>query len=208
MSLHDAVLEVRMKPVSAATSYGALRLLLLNRFFSLSRSMGSQASASKRDQGRHRGARIVGDLKSAAPEIGLSDALSRAVASRRIPLVTGRSISDTDSIDATTARRSHPKEPAMITSRTVTFATFTAAAAGFLVGGALAMTSRTEQSSATGSAVAVVHQLPRVVVTGQLQRVAVAQIVELPRVVVTGRRIDSASTLVTRNEAARAALRS
>ena len=56
-----------------------------------------------------------------------------------------------------------------------------------------------------------VYQLPRVVVTGHVQRAQVAQVaqvVELPRVVVTGRRTQVAPTLVTQDEAAAAALRS
>jgi hypothetical protein len=40
----------------------------------------------------------------------------------------------------------------------------------------------------------VVHELPRVVVTGQVQRDAAPRVVELPRVVVTGRRVDSTGT--------------
>ena len=46
----------------------------------------------------------------------------------------------------------------------------------------------------------VVHQLPRVVVTGTVQRTQTAQIVELPRVVVTGRRSDASQTLMTQAE--------
>lgn len=49
----------------------------------------------------------------------------------------------------------------------------------------------------------VVHQLPRVVISGQVRRVAPAPVVELPRVVVTGRRSEVLPTLVT--EAARQA---
>lgn len=42
----------------------------------------------------------------------------------------------------------------------------------------------------------IVHQLPRVVVTGRVQAVVPQGVVELPRVVVTGRRSDGATRLV------------
>ena len=54
------------------------------------------------------------------------------------------------------------------------------------------------------STAVVVHQLPRVVVTGEVQRSQVAQIVELPRVVVTGRRVDATSTTVAQDDPANA----
>lgn len=54
----------------------------------------------------------------------------------------------------------------------------------------------------------VVHQLPRVVVTGRVQRAEPARIVELPRVVVTGRRTETAPTWLSQLSARVAAIRS
>lgn len=54
----------------------------------------------------------------------------------------------------------------------------------------------------------VVHQLPRVVVTGRVQRAETARIVELPRVVVTGRRTETAPTWLSQLSARVAAIRS
>ena len=42
----------------------------------------------------------------------------------------------------------------------------------------------------------VVHQLPRVVVTGRVQGTAPRDVVELPRVVVTGKRVDVLPTVL------------
>ena len=74
-------------------------------------------------------------------------------------------------------------------------ATFTTTLFATIVS-ALVLTStqgqaRDEASSAAAARAAlpvVVHQLPRVVVTGRVQRAEATRIVELPRVVVTGRR--------------------
>ena len=72
-------------------------------------------------------------------------------------------------------------------SRTSTFLTFaTAATLGTVcvtVISALVLTSAPGQVQAS----AEVHELPRVVVTGQVQRSDTVRIAQLPRVVVTGR---------------------
>lgn len=92
-------------------------------------------------------------------------------------------------------------------SHTATIVTFAAAS---IVMAGLTLTTvaspyRTPLATATAD---TVYQLPRVVVTGRVQRAHVAEVVELPRVVVTGRRTQIAPTLVTQDEAAAAELRS
>lgn len=95
----------------------------------------------------------------------------------------------------------------MTTSRITTLVTFAAAS---IVMAGLTLTSVASPYRAPLAAVTTdtVYQLPRVVVTGQLQRAQVAQIVELPRVVVTGRRAGLVSIKVTQEGAAMADLRS
>lgn len=81
----------------------------------------------------------------------------------------------------------------MFTARRATFTTTLFAT----IVSALVLTSTQGQArdeAARGSAAPsahgiVVHQLPRVVVTGSVQRTETARVVELPRVVVTGRRV-------------------
>ena len=68
----------------------------------------------------------------------------------------------------------------MTTSRTVLAAFAVAATAFASIATAVMVTTAPAK---------VVYELPRVVVTGKVQRVEVAQITQLPRMVVTGRRV-------------------
>lgn len=92
-------------------------------------------------------------------------------------------------------------------SRVSTFVTFAAAATlgtvCVTVISALVLTSAPGQVQATAGEV---HQLPRVVVTGQVQRGDAVRVAQLPRVVVTGRVTppSSSSPLLAEGEASTA----
>ena len=95
----------------------------------------------------------------------------------------------------------------MTTSNTATVVTC-AAASIVMAGLTLTSVASPYRAPLMTASADTVYQLPRVVVTGHVQRAQVAQVVELPRVVVTGHRTQVAPTLVTQDEAAAAALRS
>ena len=113
-------------------------------------------------------------------------------------------LSDTDSIDAKHAPLSQPRKPTMTTIRSAAFVTLVATASIVMAGVIVTSTASPYQAPSASSGLVVVHLLPRVVVTGEVQRSQVAQIVELPRVVVTGRRVDATSTMVAQDDPANA----